>query len=38
MKFWHLIWQEYLLTDIKIIPDEVCTKNFLFYLPKKYSF
>jgi hypothetical protein len=30
MNFWHLRVQEYLLTDIDIIPDEICTKNFSF--------
>jgi len=30
MNVWHLIGQECLLTDIKIIQDEICTKNFSF--------
>jgi len=30
MNFWHLRVQEYVLTDIKIILDEICTKNFSF--------
>jgi hypothetical protein len=31
MNFLHLKAQEYLLTDIKMITDEICTKNFSFF-------